>query len=196
MRGDALGEVAGGDLSGGGFDGAQGEKGTAHEDAPGPASDEDNDDAGDGEVRGRGAQGVLQVRQGQGDRHVSGELAGVLLVDGDDEGAPSEAGLRRGDGDREGTEGRDGRGACVDQLGQVRLARGLEGVLGVEVAVFPVGAVDVDVVEGGDSALAVGGEGRGRSGDLHRVRGGHELVVDLRGEVALEEADHDRAGQG
>ena len=76
------------------------------------------------------------------------------------------------------------------------LARGLEGVLGVEVAVAPGGVVDVDVVEGGDAALAVGGECRRRSGDLHGVRGGDELVVNLRGEVALEEADHDRAGQG
>ncbi len=76
------------------------------------------------------------------------------------------------------------------------LARGLEGVLGVEVAVAPVGVADVDVVEGGDAALAVGGEGRRGRGDLQRVGGRDELVVDLRGEVALEEADHDRAGQG
>ena len=76
------------------------------------------------------------------------------------------------------------------------LARGLEGVLRVEVPIAPGGVVDVDVVEGGDAALAVGREGRRRSGDLHGVRGGDELVVDLGGEVALEEADHDRAGQG
>ena len=56
--------------------------------------------------------------------------------------------------------------------------------------------MDMDVVEGGDAALAVGGERRRRSGDLHGVSCGDELVVDLRGEVALEEADHDRAGQG
>ena len=34
---------------------------------------------------------MLDVGQGQGDRHVPGEDAGVLVVDGDDEGAPSEA---------------------------------------------------------------------------------------------------------
>ena len=56
--------------------------------------------------------------------------------------------------------------------------------------------MDMDVVEGGDAALAVGGERRRRSGDLQRVGGRDELVVDLRGEVALEEADHDCAGQG
>ena len=125
VRGDALGQVAGGDLSRGGFDGAQGEEGAAHEDTPGPASDEDDDDAGDREVRGRGAQGVLHIRQGQGDRHVSGEVAGVLLVHGDDEGAPAKAGLGRGDGDWEGVEGGDGRGARVDDSGRWGLPEAL-----------------------------------------------------------------------
>ena len=75
-------------------------------------------------------------------------------------------------------------------------ARGLEGVFGVEVAVGAVGVANVDVVEGGDAALSVGGEcGCGR-GDLQRVGGRDELVVNLRCEVTLQQANHDRAGQG
>ena len=147
------------------------------------------------ERRGRSAQGVLDVGQGQGDRHVPGEDAGVLVVDGDDERAPSEAHLRGGNGDGQRSEGGDGGGGGVDEVGQVGFARGLEGVLGVEVAVVSAGVTDLNVVEGGDGALAVGGEGCGGGGDLEGVRGGDQLVVDLRGQVALEEADHDRAGQ-
>ena len=107
----------------------------------------------------------------------------------------AQAHLRGGDGHGQCAEGGDRRGGGVDQVGQERRARGLERVLGVEVAVLAVGVADVDVVQGGDAALAVGGEGRGGRGDLDRVRGRDQLVVDLRGEMALEESDHDRAGQ-
>ena len=74
----------------------------------------------------------------------------------------------------------------VDEVGKVGLARHFEGVLGVEVAVGPVGVADVNVVEGGDAALAVGGEGGCGGGDLQCVGGCDELVVDLGGEVALQ----------